>query len=71
MHAGMQNDRANQLKNLSRLSVVIAAFSMSSFLEFNFDSSSVSDGMLIAYGITTAGVVSFCTQLINCKSRIC
>lgn len=55
----MQNDRANQLKNLSRLSVVIAAFSMSSFLEFNFDSSTVSNGILITYGITTAAVVSY------------
>lgn len=54
----VQDDRADQLKGLARLSAIIAGFSMSSFLEFNFDASTVPLGLLIAYGISTSLVVS-------------
>lgn len=41
---------------------------MSSFLEFNFNASSVPNGVLIAYGITTAAVVGSCTVYKNLHS---
>ena len=66
----MQDVRANQLKNLSRLSVVVAAFSMSSFLEFNFDATTVTSGVLVVYGITTAAVVRPPLSPQHCLYRI-
>ena len=65
-----QNDRANQLKNLAKLSAIIAGFSMSSFLEFNFDPNTVPSGLLIAYGLTTAAVVSVAWKIKRCEGWI-
>ena len=67
----LQDDRADQLKGLARLSAIVAGFSMSSFLEFNFDASTVPSSLLIAYGISTSLVVCLCSsQLQNsCDSQ--
>lgn len=54
----MQALRRKQLSILAKLSAIIAGFSMSSFLEFNFDPSVAATGVLLAYGITTTLVVS-------------
>jgi cytochrome bd-type quinol oxidase subunit 2 len=54
---GPQEERAAQVRNLSTLSALVAGFAMASFLEFNFDVSGINEGLMLAYGITTALVV--------------
>ena len=54
----LQNDRAAQLKNLTTLTAFVAGFAMASFLQFGFSDDSVGEGVLMAFGITTALVVS-------------
>eukprot|EP00884_Botryococcus_braunii_P013083 jgi/Botrbrau1/21776/Bobra.0190s0004.1 len=51
-------ERSEQVRNLSTLSALVAGFAVASFLEFNFDVTIVPDGLLIAYGITTALVAA-------------
>lgn len=56
----MQDERGEQLKNMTNLSALLAGFAMASFLQFGFDDSTVNIGVLIAFGLTTAVVVRPC-----------
>ena len=42
---------------MTNLSALLAGFAMASFLQFNFDDSTVNIGVLIAFGLTTSVVV--------------
>lgn len=53
----LQAERALQLKNLSKQAALVAGFAMASFLQFNFDPSTVQRGVLTCYAILTASVV--------------
>ena len=47
-----------QLRNLAKLSALVAGFAMASFLQFNFDISLVQTSVLTGYALVTALVVS-------------
>ena len=56
--ARAQAERAQQLKYLSKLAALVAGFAMASFLQFNFQPSTVQRGVLTCYAIVTSAVVS-------------
>lgn len=49
--------RTEQLKAISGLAALIAGFEMVVLVESNFDPDGVPDGLLVAFGFTTAVVV--------------
>ena len=53
----LQAERAVQLRNLAKLSALVAGFAMASFLQFNFDTSIVQPSVLTGYALVTALVV--------------
>jgi hypothetical protein len=57
-----QDERGEQLKNMTNLSALMAGFAMASFLQFNFDDSRVSTGVLFCFGLTTSVVVRTAAQ---------
>jgi hypothetical protein len=68
-----QDERGEQLKNMTNLSALMAGFAMASFLQFNFDDSRVSTGVLFCFGLTTSVVVRTAAQghswLVKCLVR--
>ena len=59
----LQAERAVQLRNLAKLSALVAGFAMASFLQFNFDTSIVQPGVLTGYALVTALVVRLARSL--------
>ena len=60
-----------QLRNLAKLSALVAGFAMASFLQFNFDISTVQNGVLTAYALVTALVVRWQISSLERHMRDC
>lgn len=57
----MQEEHAEYVRSMATLSAFMAGFVNIAFIQFDFDSSEISYGILMGFGITNALTVSFIT----------